>query len=93
MPILNGSVCGPTDKNDVWLERHKADSNLWLTCTSCEALRINVGAAHPNLLGCLDFMIISFIQKGLERIYRPGKLSGIQPKHIKRLRLILTILD
>jgi len=38
-------------------------------------------------------MIISFIHKGLERFYRTGKTSGIQSKHTKRLRLILTNLD
>lgn len=38
-------------------------------------------------------MIISFVHKGLERFYRSGKTSGIQAKHAKRLRLILTNLD
>lgn len=38
-------------------------------------------------------MVISFIHKGLERFYRSGKTSGIQAKHAKRLRLILTNLD
>ena len=38
-------------------------------------------------------MITSFIHKGLERFYKTGKLSGIQAKHAKRLRLILTNLD
>ena len=38
-------------------------------------------------------MIISFIHKGLERYYSSGKTSGIQSKHAKRLRLILTNLD
>lgn len=38
-------------------------------------------------------MIISFVHKGLERFYRSGKTSGIQSKHVKRLRLILTNLD
>ncbi len=38
-------------------------------------------------------MIISFIHKGLQRFYKTGKLSGIQTKHAKRLRLILTNLD
>ena len=38
-------------------------------------------------------MIISFIHKGLEKFYNSGKTSGIQAKHIKRLRLILTNLD
>ncbi|WP_347272884.1 type II toxin-antitoxin system RelE/ParE family toxin [Candidatus Kuenenia sp.] len=38
-------------------------------------------------------MITSFIHKGLERFYKTGKSSGIQPKHAKRLRLILTSLD
>jgi proteic killer suppression protein len=38
-------------------------------------------------------MIISFLHKGLERFYWSGKTSGIQSKHVKRLRLILTNLD
>ena len=38
-------------------------------------------------------MITSFIHKGLERFYKTGKLSAIQAKHAKRLRLILTNLD
>jgi len=38
-------------------------------------------------------MIISFVHKGLERFYNSGKTSGIQSKHTKRLRLILTNLD
>ena len=38
-------------------------------------------------------MITSFIHKGLERFYKTGKSSGIQAKHAKRLRLILTNLD
>ena len=38
-------------------------------------------------------MITSFIHKGLEPFYKTGKSSGIQAKHAKRLRLILTNLD
>jgi len=38
-------------------------------------------------------MITSFIHKGLERFYKTGKTSGIQAKHAKRLRLILSNLD
>ncbi len=38
-------------------------------------------------------MIISFVHKGLERFYRNGMTSGIQAKHVQRLRLILTNLD
>ncbi len=38
-------------------------------------------------------MITGFIHKGLERFYKTGKSSGIQAKHAKRLRLILTNLD
>ena len=38
-------------------------------------------------------MIISFLHKGLERFYLSGKTSGIQAKHVQRLRLILTNLD
>jgi len=38
-------------------------------------------------------MIISFAQKGLEKFFRAGNISGIQAIHAKRLRLILTLLD
>ncbi|GMR18182.1 MAG: type II toxin-antitoxin system RelE/ParE family toxin [Gammaproteobacteria bacterium] len=38
-------------------------------------------------------MITSFVHKGLEHFYKTGKLSGIQAKHAKRLRLILTNID
>lgn len=38
-------------------------------------------------------MIKSFAHKGLEKFYRTGNMSGIQAMHIKRLRLILTLLD
>jgi len=38
-------------------------------------------------------MIKSFIHKGLERFYNSGSISGVQAKHAKRLRLILSNLD
>jgi proteic killer suppression protein len=38
-------------------------------------------------------MISSFLHKGLERFYQTGRTSGIQAKHTKRLRLILSNLD
>ena len=38
-------------------------------------------------------MIKSFIHKGLEKFYRSGNQSGIQPSHAKRIRLILSNLD
>lgn len=38
-------------------------------------------------------MISSFIHKGLARFYKSGRTSGIQPRHARRLRLILTNLD
>jgi toxin HigB-1 len=38
-------------------------------------------------------MIKSFKHKGLQKFYDMGKISGIQAKHEKRLRLILTRLD
>jgi len=38
-------------------------------------------------------MIKSFIHKGLEHFYRTGSKAGIQAKHAKRLRLILSNLD
>jgi len=37
-------------------------------------------------------MIRSFAHKGLERFFRTGSQSGIQPIHAKRLRLILALL-
>lgn len=38
-------------------------------------------------------MITNFLHKGLAKFYTSGKTSGIQAKHAKRLRLILTNLD
>ncbi len=38
-------------------------------------------------------MIQSFKHKGLELFYKKGKLSGIQAKHKKRLRMQLSALD
>ena len=38
-------------------------------------------------------MIKSFIHKGIQRFYKSGSTSGIQKKHEKKLRLILTNLD
>ncbi|MBI2801417.1 MAG: type II toxin-antitoxin system RelE/ParE family toxin [Gammaproteobacteria bacterium] len=38
-------------------------------------------------------MIKSFRHKGLQRFYQTGRVSGIQPKHAKRLRLQLAALD
>ena len=38
-------------------------------------------------------MIKSFIHKGLENFYSSGNTSGIQKKHEKKLRLILTNLE
>jgi proteic killer suppression protein len=38
-------------------------------------------------------MIRSFAHKGLERFYQTGSKSGIQAKHVTRLRLILSNLD
>ncbi|WP_404783120.1 type II toxin-antitoxin system RelE/ParE family toxin [Altericista sp. CCNU0014] len=38
-------------------------------------------------------MIQSFRHKGLEAFFRKGATSGIQPDHVKRLRLQLAILD
>ncbi len=38
-------------------------------------------------------MILGFRNKTLERFFRTGKTQGIRPEHIKRLRLILTLLN
>lgn len=38
-------------------------------------------------------MIKSFRHKGLKCFYDTGKVSGIQPKHAKRLRMQLVALD
>ena len=38
-------------------------------------------------------MIKSFRHKGIERFFRSGLKSGIQPKHAARLRLQLATLD
>lgn len=38
-------------------------------------------------------MIKSFTHKGLERFFRTGSTSGIQPKHAARLQVQLTVLN
>ena len=38
-------------------------------------------------------MIQSFRHKGLRRFYESGSATGIQPKHVRRLRLMLVALD
>lgn len=38
-------------------------------------------------------MITSFLHKGLAHFYKTGKTSGVQAKHAKRLKLILSNLD
>lgn len=38
-------------------------------------------------------MIKSFRHKGLERFFEAGSVAGIQPQHMKRLRMLLTALD
>lgn len=38
-------------------------------------------------------MIISWQHKGLKRFYETGKISGIQPSHTTRLRIILQRLN
>ena len=38
-------------------------------------------------------MIVSFEHKGLERVYKTGSKSCIQPAHTSKLSLILSLLD
>ena len=38
-------------------------------------------------------MIQSFRHKGLRRYYESGSIAGIQPKHARRLRMLLAALD
>lgn len=38
-------------------------------------------------------MIKSFRHKGLKKFYESGSASGIQPQHVKRLRMQLVALD
>ena len=38
-------------------------------------------------------MIQSFRHKGLRRFFESGSAAGIQPKHSKRLRMLLVALD
>lgn len=38
-------------------------------------------------------VIKSFAHKGLEKFFRSGSVAGIQPKHARRLRLQLGMLD
>lgn len=38
-------------------------------------------------------MICTFRHKGLQRFYKTGSTSGIQPSHVKKLRMQLAALD
>jgi toxin HigB-1 len=38
-------------------------------------------------------VIQAFRHKGLRRLYETGSVGGIQPKHAKRLRMLLAALD
>lgn len=38
-------------------------------------------------------MIKSFRHKGLRRFFEDGRVTGIQPGHAKKLRMLLTALD
>ena len=38
-------------------------------------------------------MIQSFRHKGLRKYFESGSAAGIQPHHVKRLRMLLTALD
>jgi toxin HigB-1 len=38
-------------------------------------------------------MIQSFRHKGLRRLYESGSAAGVQPRHVKRLRMLLAALD
>lgn len=38
-------------------------------------------------------MIQSFRHKGLRRFFESGSVAGIQPRHAKRLRMLLAALD
>jgi proteic killer suppression protein len=51
------------------------------------------GVAIGRHRGYTRLVIRGFAHKGLERFYRAGSKSGIQAKHVERLRLILSNLD
>ena len=38
-------------------------------------------------------MIVHFRHRGLQRLYERGDASRLNPDHVRRLRLILTLLD
>ena len=38
-------------------------------------------------------MIITFRHKGLRRFFEEGRVTGIQPAHAKKLRMLLSALD
>jgi len=49
--------------------------------------------ALRNLWGYNKIVITSFLHKGLQKFYQKGTTAGIQKKHEKKLRLILSNLD
>ena len=58
-------------------------------CTTREPGSLLRDAHHATLLR----VIVSIRHKGLERFYETGKVTGVQPKHAKRLTLQLAALD
>jgi proteic killer suppression protein len=38
-------------------------------------------------------VILSFRHKGLQKLFESGSAAGIQPHHVKRLRMLLVALD
>ena len=50
---------------------------------------VTFGVAFRERMGYTVHMIKSFAHKGLEKFFLTGSKAGIQPRHEKRLRLIL----
>ena len=40
-----------------------------------------------------NVVIVSFRHKGLQELYETGSHKGVQPAHVTKLRLILSVLD
>ena len=44
-------------------------------------------------MGYNFYMIKTFVHKGLEKLFRTGSISGVQGAQVKKLRLILAMLN
>ena len=60
---------------------------------ACDSPRMVLQLLIVSLCDTVNLVIKSFRHAGIEQFFRKGSKAGIQPKHAKRLRLQLAVLD